>query len=97
MRTIRVMADYGCYPLWEVSSDGLSNINPEELPISSTLKARLNLWSQKYEQTFDEEYPPDSGFSSLEEEEYFKTEGLLILNDLKLELASQFEIIYSVP
>ncbi|MHC5729637.1 MAG: hypothetical protein ACYTXY_37035 [Nostoc sp.] len=31
---IKLMADYGCYPLWWVSSDKIGNIDPETLPLS---------------------------------------------------------------
>ena len=45
---IKLMADYQCFPLWDASQEGGGrNIDPDELPISLSLKARLNLWRVK--------------------------------------------------
>ncbi|BDI18607.1 hypothetical protein ANSO36C_44090 [Nostoc cf. commune SO-36] len=38
---IKLMPDYGCYPLWWVSSDKIGNIDPETLPLSQKTIKRL--------------------------------------------------------
>ncbi|MEH1929068.1 MAG: hypothetical protein V7K14_17310 [Nostoc sp.] len=42
------MADYGCYPLWWVSSDEIGNIDPETLPLSQETIKRLEKWEEIY-------------------------------------------------
>lgn len=41
MKTIKLMADYDCFPLWKSSPGEVGNIDPEDLPISYDLKAYL--------------------------------------------------------
>ncbi|AVY93976.1 hypothetical protein DAI18_07905 [Microvirgula aerodenitrificans] len=94
MKKIKLMADYQCFPLWDASQEGGGrNINPDELPISLILKARLNLWALKYDGTLNQEYPPDSGFKNNEEENEFNVEGKSIFENLKKELGTSYVVI----
>lgn len=97
MRTLKLMADYGCYPLWEILPDGVRNINPKELSISPKLMTRLNEWADKYDQTLNWEEPTKSGFAPPNAEKNFRDEGMSILEELKAELNSLFEITYYIP
>jgi hypothetical protein len=63
-KTLRLMVDYGTWPLW----DSQGNVDHAKLPISEELKKRL---PQKYDNALDHEYPPNSGFASAEAEEAF--------------------------
>lgn len=93
MKKIKLMADYECFPLWDASPEGGGrNINPDELPISSSLKDRLNLWALKYDNTLNRDYPPDSGFKSDEEENQFNIEGRSIFEKLKEELGGSYTV-----
>lgn len=93
MNKIKLMADYECFPLWDASPEGGGrNINPDELPISPSLKNRLNSWALKYDNTLDRNYPPDSGFKSDEEETQFNIEGRLIFEKLKEELGNSYTV-----
>ena len=38
---IKLMADYGCYPLWWVNSQKIGDIDPETLPLSQQTINRL--------------------------------------------------------
>nr|WP_199041925.1 hypothetical protein [Dyella sp. ASV24] len=92
MRIIKVMADYQCFPLWEASPGVVGNIDPEDLPISLKLKSELLEWASKYDQTLDDDYPPDSGFETPAEEEAFKEQGRQLAKKLKHDLGNQFEV-----
>lgn len=72
MKKFKLMADFQCYPLWIISDVEAGDINPDILPISASLKEDLHKWAQKYNATFNAEYPPDSGFPSAEAEILFK-------------------------
>lgn len=92
MRAIKLMADYQCFPLWEASPGEVGNIDPNELPISQDLKARLSNWARQYDETLNMDYPPDSGFESAGAEAEFKQEGLRLAEQLRVELGPEYEI-----
>lgn len=96
MRTIKVMADYQCFPLWEASPGEVGNIDPDDLPISQSLKERLATWARAFDATLNMEYPPDSGFESEEAEVEFKREGHRLAEQLRDELGPEFMIILRV-
>ena len=89
---IKLWADYGSYPLWGV--DEIDNFAPEELPLSSNTIKRLHEWQDSYDLTLNEEYPPESGFSSPQAEASFKQEGYELWLLLRQELSSEYEIYY---
>lgn len=88
MRVIKVMSDYGCSPLWHSDEDEVVNIDPESLPISSLLVSQLNEWAAEYDATLNQEYPPESCFSSKEVEIKFLAKGYELASALKAELGS---------
>lgn len=45
MKIIKLMADYQCHPLWDVSPENYRDISPAELLITSELKDRLRKWA----------------------------------------------------
>lgn len=85
MRAIKLMADYKCYPLWEVGNT-VGDINPNDLQISESLKSDLLRWAKLFDQTLNEEYPPDSRFSSAAAENEFRQEGIRLTERLNNEL-----------
>jgi hypothetical protein len=93
MRKIKLMPDYNCWPLWE-AGDEVGNIDPATLPISEKLQQKLLAWSRAYTETLDQDYPPDSKFTSLDNEEAFEKEGLSLRNLLANELGQEYEILY---
>jgi len=72
---IRLMADFDCFPLWEVRADGTRNVDPSELPISESLMVALRSWGQQYDRTLNRRDPASSGFQTKEEESTFEAEG----------------------
>lgn len=96
MRTLKLMPDYYCFPLWETLVDGLDNINHYTLSISNDLKTELDLWADKYDATLNKEDPSASKFESQSKEEAFWKEGYDLLERLNKELKGQnFNIISS--
>lgn len=88
MRAIKVMPDYGCFPLWHSGENEVGNIDPESLPISSLLVSQLNEWAAEYDATLNQECPPESCFSSKEVEIKFLAKGYELASALKAELGS---------
>ena len=88
MRTIKLMADYDCFPLWEASPGVVGNIDPASLPISKALKADLMTWAESYNETLNRDDPAKSGFNIKEAEDQFKLQGKALSERLQAELGS---------
>jgi hypothetical protein len=55
---IKLMSDYGCYPLWwDEGSGKTGNIDPESLPLPPELIDRLNNWGDAFTATLNQEDP----------------------------------------
>ena len=93
MKSIKVMPDYDCFPLWAHGNNEVGNIDPASLPISNSLISRLNEWAAEYDKTLDQNYPPNSGFQNKEAEVKFVIRGYSLAKELKAELNS-IEVIY---
>ncbi|SDU23561.1 hypothetical protein [Pseudomonas orientalis] len=92
MKKIKLMADYQCHPLWNMSPDEYGDIDPCDLPISKELQLRLSKWANMYDETLDADYPPNSGFKSEELEREFKREGERLAESLRSELGPAFSV-----
>ncbi|TBX37470.1 hypothetical protein [Rahnella] len=94
MRKIKLMADYQCHPLWNISTEDHGDISPEEFPISSELKYRLREWAERYDAILNIDDPASSGFESKEEEKQFIDDGHKLARLLQEELGDSYNIIY---
>lgn len=92
MRTIRLMADYQCFPLWEASPGKVGNINPGSLPISHDLQTGLAMWAKTYDLTLNMDDPASSGFESDDAEASFKKIGNELAVRLRDELGPGFTV-----
>lgn len=94
MRNLKLMPDYGCYPLWETLDSGLDNINPERLGISRDLAEALNHWACEYDAILNMDDPADSRFPSEESELRFESMGRHLFEALQRELGGKFTVSY---
>ena len=90
MKSIKLMADYQCHPLWNMSPCKYGDMSPDELPISQELKDQLHAWARAFDATLNMDYPPDSGFASDEAEAEFKRQGYRLADQLRNELGPEF-------
>jgi tetratricopeptide (TPR) repeat protein len=93
-KTIKLMADYQCYPLWWVDPELVGNIDPAKLPLSQETLERLSNWASAYDATLNQDYPPDSGFASEEDAQAFEQEGINLCQQLRKELTPDYEVRY---
>ena len=93
MRTLRLMADYDCSPLWEPGGDPYP-INPEDIPISTGLHKSLWAWADTFDATLNHDDPTTSGFTSHDDEGRFIEEGRRLSECLRTELGMNFQIEY---
>lgn len=94
MKSIKLMADYGCYPLWGTTPDDFGDISPNELPITTDLQESLQSWADRFDAILNIDDPVSSGFQSAAEEERFIQDGYKLAQRLRDELGSEYEIIY---
>ena len=93
-RSLKLMADYECSPLWEQTETGTNNIDPEDLPISQGLRDALNAWAQRYDDTLDHDDPRRSGFPNQEAEVAFNADGQALLDKLKAETGRGYTLTF---
>ena len=92
MKTIKLMADYQCHPLWDMTPQQYGDINPEALPISQNLKQQLAQWARSYDETLNKVDPASSGFENAEREAEFVKAGYELAERLQHELGPDFTI-----
>ena len=92
MRTIKLMTDYGCFPIWNYDNGG--NLNPEDLPISTSLKQDLKKWAETFDAILDWDDPASAGFKSDREEQEFEEKGLELWQRLENEIGDEYIIEY---
>ena len=89
-KLIKLMADYGCYPLWEYDEEGLiGDLNPGLLPISQELVDEINHWGDTFEKILCIDNPCESSFHTNQEDEKFKTLGDRIAKKLREEFGKK--------
>lgn len=66
-KRIKVMADYGCHPLWALDEELYGDIAPEKMGLSPELTRDLNAWAEAYAGALD----PDDPSERLWSEEQF--------------------------
>ncbi len=85
-RRLKVMADYGCHPLWSMDDAYSGNLDPEVLGLSPPLVADLAAWAERFEDALDWDNP-----GTVREEDGFlarhEAEGRALAQRLARELA----------
>ncbi|NTY02254.1 hypothetical protein [Deinococcus sp. JMULE3] len=74
-RRLLLMADYGCWPLWEPGADPYQ-LTPHDLPLSGALRRRLTAWAEAFDATLNWEDPARSDFPDETARQAFHAEGL---------------------
>ena len=90
------MPEYECSPIWISRNDSIyENISVGSLNrIPEELIIKIDKWNDLYQATLDQDYPPDSGFKSLEEEGAFERQGLEIWKEIHKFYDDTYKVIY---
>ncbi|MES4902375.1 MULTISPECIES: hypothetical protein [unclassified Streptomyces] len=96
-RTVRLAADYECYPVWVVTEREVDNVAPESLPLSGKLAQDLDRWGDEYDATYNRDDPAASGFTSEEAEKSFAEQGQRLARRLRDELDETWIVSYFNP
>ncbi len=73
MRNVKLMSEYGCHPIWIRTSEDeiFEMVDLKDFKdISENLKKRIDVWDDFYQRTYNETAPQESGFKSMQEDEY---------------------------
>lgn len=92
-KRIKLMADYECYPLWNMDGE-VGDIDPMTLPLSPETRADLQAWAAMYDNILDWDDPAKSGFKCSEDADLFESKGLELWQKLQGELADEYEVVY---
>jgi hypothetical protein len=90
MKTIKLMPDYQCCPLWDMTPGEYGDIDPMTLPIPELLQSQLMDWARVYDETLDMEDPVNSGFVTADAKDAFEAEGMRLADRLREELGPEF-------
>ncbi len=75
MKEFRFGAVYGAPPIFNSDLEQMGYIDPSELNLPDSLCKAINTWTQEFQETFCEDYPPESGFDSLEKRTLHNSRG----------------------
>lgn len=86
------MADYNCWPLWQVGED-FDNIAPSSLPLSPPLIQALEAWADEYTGWLNVENPGQTQVSA-GQLHAFEQKGLALWAQLQAELGPNVQVDY---
>lgn len=87
---LKLMADYAVWPLWDTNG----NVDPESLPISAELQARLDAWAEVFDGTVNRDDPRTARWSSPEDAQRWNEQGVALWHDLQHELGPDYVVCY---
>jgi hypothetical protein len=83
MKYLKLSPEYECSPLWVSLDDEIyENFEIDASPFDQLLKNKIFNWAKNFEDTLNQDYPPNSGFRSVKEEEQFEQRGVAIWRDI---------------
>jgi hypothetical protein len=95
VRHIEIIPEYFACPITD--RDAGEEMYMEDVPISQSLKDRLQAWAERFDATIDVTHPyesPNPGFASPEDQADFVAQGYVLWHDLQQELGQEFVMFY---
>ena len=97
IKTIRLLLEYGCYPVWLCDEEGLviDTCLPDELCNDTELYAKFTALQERYEALFVNNEMEFSyiGFEKKKEKTAFNADMLDAIHELKEKLGDKYEIV----
>lgn len=85
---VKIMPEYECSPLWDVTTGPAKNLPVEDLALSRELADVITDWNRRFQETYCPDDPVASGFSNDADIRAFEEEGQVIRAQLELELGN---------
>jgi len=92
MKIFRLGAVYGAPPIFNPDVNAMGYMEPSDLRLSPNLLARLEEWNKEFQQTFSDDYPPDSGFISEDDRSRHNMRGAELATLIQRELGGDIRI-----
>ncbi len=96
IKKIRIMLDYGCYPVWlyDEDNDLIDTLLPEEVRSNTELDSKFDDLQARYEALFVNNSKEFSfvGFKSEDEKKKFLSDWKSAIQDLRLATKGRYEI-----
>ena len=80
---------FGAAPIFIPDLDRMGYIELTELKLPPTLIREIDHWNHEFQDTFCEDYPPDSGFDSLERKTQHNNRGADLAHLIQKELGGE--------
>ena len=94
--SIKLMADYHCWPLWHYGGKEVGNIDPRELGVTEVLAAKLAGWAAAFDAHLNVSAPASSAWTE-DEKKAFDIEGRQLSRALAKEVGERFSVFYFEP
>ena len=93
--TLRMFAEYECYPLWVSLPDGgEDNPDPHDLGLPGDLADDLVGWADDFDATFPEDDPGSAAFPDAAAEAAFYDRGLELARRVARSVAGRYTVTY---
>ena len=98
-KEVKLAPEFGAFPVWAIQpGDNIHlPLDADNTMISAQLYKELEDWDKLYQDTLDQNYPPDSKFNSDDEELSYEWQGVKMWENLAKELGPEYTIIYHSP
>ncbi len=93
MPSIKVMADYNCWPLWAADGE-IGDIDPVSVPLSVGLRKALLDWADAFDAILNHDDPAASDFASPEARDAFDRRGRELAQRVADELVGTCRVLY---
>lgn len=92
MKSIRLGVVYGAPPIFCADMNQMGYVELDLLPLTRSLVADLKTWDREFQNTFREDYPPNSGFRSEEDVLEHNRRGVLLWERLQQEMGKNTSV-----
>lgn len=89
-KKLKLMPDYGCFPLWTADD----NPDPADMSLSANTVSRLYKWAEEFDARLNWDDPASTPKPTEEESKAFEREGVELWKRLREELGAEYNVTY---
>jgi hypothetical protein len=91
-KVLRFGVEYLCPPIFNPDPDQMGHEELDDLQLPEPLKVQIQRWDARFQETFHDDYPPDSGFETSEDVISHNSEGLMLCEALQNHFGPEYLI-----
>ncbi|WP_155834295.1 hypothetical protein [Halotalea alkalilenta] len=91
MKKLNFGVEYMATPFFCPDTDSMGHVDIEDLELSAQLGKNIYEWDKHYQESLNQNYPPDSIFEKVDEH---NIEGERLFNEIKKEVGEKYDIIF---